>query len=283
MLKYLILLISTIHLNAQNRLFNESPFPETDFVVYASETDFSENTTYEIGRFEPENVAFTPDHLGRLRYNTAQANNPNYFLQIASIFLKINKNNQSFYIELDETNDIDLHRFIISNSTQLIVIAGRYSFQILNAETLSISPKIIPGQGQYQGEDAISPLFDAITFFDNDKFLLGNVQAFGVFCIDISDISNPKDLIQHRIISNERKERYYLFFNPIKGKKFDFIFAQIDPNSESTSIRNLYSKLKNISYLAKKTRVPVNHRKQPKIEKIRPQLLEMIQNQFSEN
>lgn len=282
MTKYLILLISTLHLNAQTQVLNESPFPKTDFVVYASETNFTENTTYEIGRFEPENVAFTPDHLGRLRYNMVQANNPNYFLQIASIFLKINKNNQSFYIELDETNDIDLHRFIISNSTQLIVIAGRYSFQILNAETLSISPKIIPGQGQYQGEDAISPLFDAITFFDNDKFLLGNVQAFGVFCIDIADISNPKELIQHKIYSPEN-ELVYTFFGRIKRNKFDIIVAQNDPNSESTSIRNLYSKLKNISYLAKKTRVPVNHRKQPKIEKIRPQLLEMIQNQFSEN
>lgn len=282
MTKYLILLISTLHLNAQTQVLNESPFPKTDFVVYASETNFTENTTYEIGRFEPENVAFTPDHLGRLRYNMVQANNPNYFLQIASIFLKINKNNQSFYIELDETNDIDLHRFIISNSTQLIVIAGRYSFQILNAETLSISPKIIPGQGQYQGEDAISPLFDAITFFDNDKFLLGNVQAFGVFCIDIADISNPKELIQHKIYSPEN-ELVYTFFGRIKRNKFDIIVAQNDPNSESTSIRNLYSKLKNISYLAKKTRVPVNHRKQPKIEKTRPQLLEMIQNQFSEN
>lgn len=282
MTKYLILLISTLHLNAQTQVLNESPFPKTDFVVYASETNFTENTTYEIGRFEPENVAFTPDHLGRLRYNMVQANNPNYFSQIASIFLKINKNNQSFYIELDETNDIDLHRFIISNSTQLIVIAGRYSFHVLNAETLSISPKIIPGQGQYQGEDAISPLFDAITFFDNDKFLLGNVQAFGVFCIDIADISSPKELIQHKIYSPEN-ELVYTFFGRIKRNKFDIIVAQNDPNSESTSIRNLYSKLKNISYLAKKTRVPVNHRKQPKIEKTRPQLLEMIQNQFSEN
>lgn len=227
-------------------------------------------------------MAFIPDHLGRLRYNIVQANNPNYFLQIASIFLKVNKYNQSFYYQLDETHDVDLRRFIISNSTKLIVIGGRYSLHILDTEKLLISPKIIPGQGQYQGEDAMSPLFDALTFFDNDKFLLGNVQAFGVFCIDISNIENPKDLIQHRIISPEN-ELFFTFFNPTKHKKFDIILAQNEPNSESETIRNLFSELKNLSYLKKEIKVPTNRSKQPKIEKIRAQLLEFIQNQFPEN
>lgn len=45
MFKYLILLILSICLNAQIPILSESPFPETDFVVYASETNFSENTT----------------------------------------------------------------------------------------------------------------------------------------------------------------------------------------------------------------------------------------------
>src|SRR5690606_19126467 len=121
---YFILLISTIYLNAQIPVLSESPFPETDFVVYVSETDFTENTTYQIGRFEPENVAFTPDHIGQLRYNMAQSQNPHYYLRPAYIFLKINQNNHTYYFELDETRDVDLHRFIISNSTKLILIAS---------------------------------------------------------------------------------------------------------------------------------------------------------------
>lgn len=274
MLKYFILLILSIHLNAQIPVLNESPFPEKDFVVYASETNFTENTTYEIGRFEPENLAFTTDHLGQLRYNITQTDNPNYFSQIAFIFLKVNKNNQSFYFELDETQDVDMFKFIISNSNKLMIIGGRYSFTIFDTENLLLSPKIIPGCGQYEGEDAMSPLFSAITFFDNEKFLLGNVQAFGVFCIEISDLSKPKDLIQYKINSAEN-ELFYAFLNPKKRKKFDIIIAQNDTNSESSSIRNLFSKLKNVGYLKKDIRIPTDQLKQSIEAEIHPQLLEL--------
>lgn len=282
MFKYLILLILPFQLNAQTSFLKESAFPEKDFVVYASENNFTTNATYEIGRFEPKNVAFTTDHLGRLCYNMTETDNPNYSSQIASIFLKVKTNYKSFYYELDETQDVDMHQFIISNSQKLMVIGGRYSFHILDTENLLLSSKIIPGRGQYEGEDAMSPLFDALTYFDNEKFLLGNVQGFGVFCVDISEVSNPKELIQHKMNTSEN-ELFYTFFNPTKRKKFDIIVAQVDPNSESTTIRNLFSKLKNIVYVGKNIRVPTNQLKQPDTEKFHEELLKFIQIQFPKN
>src|SRR5690606_26780130 len=100
------------------------------------------------------------------------------------------------------------------------------------------------GVGQYQGEDAVSGLYSALTFFDHEKFILGNIQAFGIFCFNLRDYSQPIELKQYRI-SEENNGEYYAFFSPVDNGNFDIIVAQADLSSSSPNINRLYHKLKN--------------------------------------
>ena len=63
-------------------------------------------------------------------------------------------------------------------SDNLQIIAGRYAFYIYDIDKQTLSNELIPGLNQYEGEDAISGLYSGLTLFDNEKFLLGNVQVF---------------------------------------------------------------------------------------------------------
>ncbi len=246
----------------------KEPFPPEDFVVYLSKNDSIQNVLYEIGRYEPKGYTFTTGHNGawiKVPLNDEQKNNKNFFHTHAPIYLKITKGNTGKYYFLDDYYDIDMYSFSELKSENLIFITARYSMYIIDNKHNTLSSKIIPGDGQYEGEDAISPLYSALTLFDEENFLLGNVQGFGVFCIDITHPAKPKELKQYSIdFSN--KGQYYAFFHRKKKNKFDIMIAQSDVETDKRTIRRLYKKLKTVRYVMKSIPVKTNSSGEPQIE-----------------
>ncbi|QHC84569.1 hypothetical protein AS589_07080 [Empedobacter brevis] len=225
------------------------PFPSNEFVVYTTFKDSLNNTLYQIGRHEPKNYKFELSNTGKWKKTKIKADE-NLYHVYAPIYLKTQKKKQERFYLLDDYYDVDFYRFKKWTPEKLLFITARYHFHIFDQEQQILSPKTIPGSNQYEGEDAISGLYDALTLFNNQQFLLGNVQGFGVFCFDISNPVQPQELQQYGI-KEANEGQYYAFFYPNNQNLFDVIIAQSDSNSENPNIRALYTQLKTVRYAVK--------------------------------
>ena len=242
----------------------KNPFPENDFQVY--QTYEKAGLHFAIGRFEPEGYSITQTNSTKFTYEPNGENpNPIYKNKVAWIYLKVTNNHHADYFFLDEFYDVDLFQFKELNSKKLLFIKNRYAFYLFDLKDFKISEKQIPGKDQYEGEDAISGLFDALTLFDNEHFLLGNVQGFGVFCFDISNPLQPRELKQYTI-KTENKGQFYAFFPQKKHNKFDLLVAQTDAESKNKSIERLYGKLKNIRFEKKNISLKTDSNQHPLIK-----------------
>src|SRR5690606_28551222 len=105
-------------------------------------------------------------------------------------------------------DDLDVLKFV-NLSDGLLVFKTRYHFFIYDLENRQVTTRNTPGKHVYEGEDAISSLISALTFFDGGKFLLGCVQSYGVFCYDLSDPVHPVELRQYGT-SHYNQGQYYL-------------------------------------------------------------------------
>ncbi len=235
----------------QIALEKKIPYPENDFVTYQFYEDKNLSTQFEIGRFEIKDHKILQNQSGEFVYKPIEENqktNSIYDNQLVWIYLKVSTKNTTSYFSLEEMYDVDLFQFENLNSPKILLIKNRYAFYLFDLDEFTFSEKQIPGLNQYEGEDAISGLIDAFTLFDEEKFLLGFAQGFGIFCFDISHLSKPKELIQKsEIISDEKKN--YLFYLKNKSK---VISAEVDPQNKSKNIENFYLKLSNIHYLKNK-------------------------------
>ncbi|HLT87244.1 MAG TPA: hypothetical protein VKZ57_06610 [Sphingobacterium sp.] len=204
----------------------KNPFPTNEFVVYAEHADSVNHIYYQVGRHEPKNYTH---HI------------------LAPLYLKVKRQKEESYYFLNSYYDPDMFSFPPLTSDNLTIIAGRYDFYLYDIHNHTLSDKQTPGLHQYEGEDAISGLYSALTLFDNEHFLLGNVQGFGIFCFDISDPANPSELVQYNI-KKPNGEQFYAFFHQTDYNLFDIIIAQQDTSSESRNIKRHYRKLRNVRY-----------------------------------
>lgn len=247
------------------------PFHKSEFVVYRSFTDSLHNTLYEIGRHEPKNHIYKRNNEGKWE-KVKQTIDENFHHVYAPVYLKIQHKETENYYFLDDYYDVDFYRFKKLNSEKLLFIKARYHFHIFDREKRTLSSKAIPGLDQYEGEDAISGLYDALTLFDNEQFLFGNVQSFGVFCFDISNPSQPEELKQYSI-KDSNDGQFYAFFHRNNQNLFDVIIVQSDLESKNPNIRSFYKKLAPIKYVLKDVLLQTTSSDQPKIKILKNEIL----------
>lgn len=228
---------------------DQSPFPPDEFVIYSSFKDTLSKTLYQIGRHEPASQKFELDQSGK--WTKTQVKTDENFKHIhAPGYLKTIRNNVEKFYFLNDYSEGAFYGIKKLASENLLFITTRYHFYIFDRDNEKLSEKCIPGFEQYEAEDAISGLYDAIELFDNSQYLLGNVQGFGIFCFDISNPSKPRELKQYGI-DKSMNGGFYVFFVRKNENLYDVIIAQHDINSKNSNIRNYYSKLKEIRYAAR--------------------------------
>lgn len=200
-------------------------FHAEKFISYTEHADTLNGILYQVGTYNP---ADSPDiHL--------------------PIYLRIARQGSEKYYDLDTKYDPDMFRFPDLSSDRLVIIKGRYAFYVYDIHQQTLSRKLHPGLGQYEGEDAISGLYAGLTFFDHEKFILGNVQGFGVFCYDISDPADPVELMQYAIKKPDEELPFYVFLHKTDSNLFDMLCAQADTASKSLISRH-YNRLKTVRY-----------------------------------
>lgn len=239
-------------------------YNDEDFRVSDSLTHPTKKTRYELGVYFPS---------GYLRQNRSREDDvkiyvpidstikSTYDYQIASGFLRISENNRRKMIPLDIYDDLDVLKFV-SLSDRLLVFKTRYHFFLYDLKKGQATKRNTPGAYVYEGEDAISPLISALTLFDGDKFLLGCVQAYGVFCYDLSDPTRPEELRQYGT-SNDNQGQYYLFLYPKETGLWDIILA--NSNIESSLLTRVYQNFENIRYALRNVKIKLNEENQPDV------------------
>src|SRR5690606_40968525 len=66
-----------------------------------------------------------------------------------------------------------------------------------------------PGQEVEYGDDSISGTVSGFQFFDGDNYLLGIAVSYGVFCFNISDLDEPKELSRYTGHYGDRGQPYF--------------------------------------------------------------------------
>lgn len=224
-------------------------FSEDEFAVYATQKDTISRISFEIGRHEPKDYAFATNTLGVWKpVKVENEEKKKLHHTFAPIYLRVTLDGRKSYYFLEDYYDVDMYGFATIPSEHLTIITARYSFYIYDARTHTLSSKQIPGLHQYEGEDAISGLFNVLSLFDDENYLLGNVQGFGVFCFDISNPANPIELMQRRIDQTD-KSPLFLFSNQKNGNPSKIIVAEVDERSEHPNIANFYRRIRRINKL----------------------------------
>lgn len=211
------------------------------FMVYTEHVDSLNKIHYQVGTYNPKSDP-SIIHL--------------------PIYLRIVNRGVENYYSLHTKYDPDIFSFPKLPSDRLTVIKGRYEFYIYDLQQKTLSRKLHPGLGQYEGEDAISGLFSGLTLFDNERFIFGHVQGFGIFCYDISHPANPVELIQHTFKKANNDEPVYAFIHKNSDELFAMITAQPDRSSQG-NINRLYNRLKNIGFYLQDIVLDLNHAQYP--------------------
>jgi len=231
-------------------------FPSGEFTVYHSFTDTLKEILYQIGRYEPRTSRFQQLANGEWREVPVEGGE-NLVHVHAPIYLKIKINNTVQFYFLDDYSDPDLYRVKKLNDSSLILVSSRYGFYVFDSVRNILSKKVIPGAGKYEGEDATSGLYAGVEVFDNDRFLLGNVKGYGVFCFDIKDLGRPIALQRHGK-SEFGAGAFYIFFVAKAHELYDVILAQTDREALHPGILGFSIKLRQIRYIARDIKIEQN-------------------------
>lgn len=260
MYKLPILILSMIVLYASTQTL---PIDDPDaaiaksFIAEVSHADSLTNSHYIIGRYKSKDYTPVKNHLGQwVLMKSTSGEEKNDLHALAPVFLKVQRAGTSTnYYPLDD--DVDFYHFVDMPSTRWIVIGGRYSFYIYDTGTATLSHRLTPARHQYEGEDAISMTLSGFAFFDNDQFLFGHVQAYGIFCYAMSDPAQPKELRRVALSAGNKGMYYYnqgeyhLFLNPKENNLWDALLARSDINSVSKNIDRLYTRFEELRYVLK--------------------------------
>lgn len=228
------------------------PIPADEFVIYKEHRDSVRQLSFQIGCYEPKDTLSLRklhNKANDARTKILQKEQHIYYVH-APIYLKIHRQDSETYYFLDDYYDPDMYGFQDSVSDNLLLITARYHLYLFDYKNKTLSNKLNPGLDQYEGEDAISGLYSALTVFNNSKFLLGNGQAFGIFCFDISDPAQPVELKQYQIPSEEHTA-FYAFLYPKGNQQYDVLMVRVDSKSVSSRITRFYRKLEIIRYAAR--------------------------------
>ena len=136
----------------------------------------------------------------------------------------------------------------------LLLVRDRYHLILVDTQTEKISAAMRPGVGVAFGDDAISGQMDGIRFFDDDTYLQGVAVSYGVFCFNISDWENPRELRRYSAEADDYGQPYFFLEQEANGNYTGFI-ARSDTTKKSSHISNFYTRTTPPHYLFRHTRL----------------------------
>ena len=95
---------------------------------------------------------------------------------------------------------------------------------------------------------------DGFRFFDKGNYLLGIAVNYGLFCFDVSDLDNPKELQRYSSQSGDEGQPYFFLQQQSDGT-WNGIIAQSDTLKKSRSVTGFYTETKPARFLFQNTQL----------------------------
>src|SRR5690606_37597111 len=163
----------------------------------------------------------------------------------------IEKNNiTDISAPMDEYPDLEMShtRLIHLHSRPFFFVIDRYRVYLVDLENQKISVRIQPGQEVEYGDDSISGTVSGFQFFDGDNYLLGIAVSYGVFCFNISDLDDPKELSRYTGHYGDRGQPYFFLEQNADGS-YNGMVSRSDTLKKSDYVSNFYTGTQKATYL----------------------------------
>lgn len=151
---------------------------------------------------------------------------------------------------MDEYPDLQMsHADLIKlRGRPFFFVIDRYRVYLVDLENEKISSRIQPGLGVEYGDDSISGTVNGFQFFDEDNYLLGMAVSYGVFCFNISDLDDPKELLRYTSDVSDRGQPYFFLEQNADGT-YNGIVSRSDTLKKVRYISNFYTATEKATYL----------------------------------
>lgn len=151
---------------------------------------------------------------------------------------------------MDEYPDLEMSRadLIQLHGRPFFFVIDRYRVYLADLEREKISASIEPGVRVKYGDDSISGTVSGFQFFDEDNYLLGIAVSYGVFCFNISDLDNPKELLRYSSDFSDQGQTYF-FLEQNPDGTCNGMISQSDTTKKSSHVSNFYTATEKAIYL----------------------------------
>lgn len=151
---------------------------------------------------------------------------------------------------IDEYPDLEMSRveLIQLHGRPFFFVIDRYRVYLVDLPNEKISARIQPGLGVEYGDDSIRGTVNGFQFFDDDNYLLGIAVSYGVFCFNISDLDDPKELLRYTSDFSDRGQPYFFLEQNADGS-YNGIVSRSDTTKKSSHVSNFYTATKKATYL----------------------------------
>ncbi|SEH99621.1 hypothetical protein SAMN02927937_02622 [Paenimyroides aquimaris] len=151
---------------------------------------------------------------------------------------------------MDEYPDLEMSRsdLIQLHGHPFFFVIDRYRVYLVDLENEKISARIQPGLGVEYGDDSISGTVSGFQFFDGDNYLLGIAVSYGVFCFNISDLDEPKELSRYTGHYGDRGQPYFFLEQNADGS-YNGMVSRSDTMKKSDYVSNFYTGTQQATYL----------------------------------
>lgn len=151
---------------------------------------------------------------------------------------------------IDEYPDLEMSRveLIQLHGRPFFFVIDRYRVYLVDLPNEKISARIQPDLGVEYGDDSIRGTVNGFQFFDDDNYLLGIAVSYGVFCFNISDFDDPKELLRYTSDFSDRGQPYFFLEQNADGS-YNGIVSRSDTTKKSSHVSNFYTATKKATYL----------------------------------
>lgn len=157
---------------------------------------------------------------------------------------------------IEEYPDLEMShtRLIELRGRPFFFVTDRYSVYLVDLEIEKISARIQPGLGVEYGDDSISGTVNGFQFFDQDNYLLGIAVGYGLFCFNITDLDQPKELLRYSSLFYDRGQPYLFLEKNLDGS-YRGIVSKSDTRKKARYISNFYTATEKATYLFKDAQI----------------------------
>lgn len=200
--------------------------------------------------------------------------------QYGPVILMIESTNNHRIVMAPDTENLEIDEIMIQflHGKPFFFLVDRYKSFLIDMEKEAIGPAMQPGINVEYREDAISGIMSGWQFFDGGNYLLGNAMGYGLFCYNIANFKEPKELFRYSSRSSNDGQPYF-FLEQKSNRSWNGIISSSDTLQQSKGITRFYTATTIAEFLFKNVKLisTIRHYRDPVFNPLSKLYLEVEQ------